>query len=267
MKNMENSGYELVYYHIFTGRGVIPTAAVKLKKGDLTFQNTSTGVDSIDAINNAIRKATSLDVTVNDLIYEYGAPTRIRLTLNVNGWEFVGYGEGRYSIETAVNAYMAALNKSQEEIGKRKIRTEVNFDGHGVLMFLYVKNAETAGKIAKNGILEPEVEETLVQYGSAYCMPHVTLINVKPEEGRKKIALALGTSESNVEYCLELIVDGRRVVEGFKYLPNSYQIFSEKPVPVKVVAIRDMDKIGKGFTIRRFTGKNGHPYGFYVLSK
>lgn len=28
-----------------------------------------------------------------------------------------------------------------------------------------------------------------------------------------------------------------------------------------------MDKIERGFTIRRFSGKNGHPHGFYVPAK
>lgn len=135
-------------------------------------------------------------------------------------------------------------------------------------LFHYVHSPEIARDIRESGLMKPSRERPdslLARMYNSSTKPHINLTDVKPEEGRIKISCEteIGIPEY-INYGLELLVEKRRLIRAFEHLERCYQIFSEEPVPVKVVHIRDMRKIDKGYRIHRFIGKNNLPYGFYI---
>ncbi|MCG8571438.1 MAG: 2-isopropylmalate synthase, partial [Spirochaetes bacterium] len=63
-------GYTLDYHHINSGNSVIPTATVKLKKGEATFQAASTGDGPVDAIFKAIDEIAKINTRLTEYIVQ-----------------------------------------------------------------------------------------------------------------------------------------------------------------------------------------------------
>lgn len=256
------TGYKAVYYHTISGKGIIPSATIRLENEGNIPQSSSVGDKPIDAMFNAMNKVTGLDTSIVEFDYRLtdSRDYSVNLMLRVNGWDFRGHGEGSEAVDAAVNAYLSALNKS---IGARKPRPYSDFDGHGILMFVYVPDADTTRAISVRSYLDPQIElgSMLSGYGRK---PFVNLTDVRPEEGRKAVIAARPQTAQPINYGLEVVVDGRSLKREFWQFPRWFQIFSEEPVPIKVVATREMDKMGRGVRIKRFFDSNGNPHSHYV---
>lgn len=122
-------------------------------------------------------------------------------------------------------------------------------DSDGILqahLFHYVKSEERARAIMQQGMLIPHREE-----GLPLLFPHydpvmrtrVNVTDVRPEEGRRVIAGATGLPEDDIAYGLELLVPASGLVQAVEYLPRAYQMYTQDPVPVKVLRLWNMDRV------------------------
>lgn len=132
------------------------------------------------------------------------------------------------------------------------------------LVYHYINSEERARSIAQSGLMFPSLPE-LSNFVEDECLarPRVNFTDVMPEEGREIISANTSLALENINYCLELLVDSKRLVQRIDFEPRCYQIYTSKPV--KVIALRwwNMDKVKRwiktGHKIER-AFVNGIPY-------
>jgi 2-isopropylmalate synthase len=108
--------YELDYLQVNAGTKTIPTATIRLKKGDETIQESSTGDGPVDACFNAIERAISFKPTLES--YNVRSVTQGRqalgetvIRIRSNGHSFTGRGVSTDIIESSAKAYLQAINQ------------------------------------------------------------------------------------------------------------------------------------------------------------
>jgi 2-isopropylmalate synthase len=112
----EEEFYELQYLHVNAGTDLIPTATVKIKSKEKTFQESSTGDGPVDASFNAIERALDLKLVVES--YNVRSVTSGRQALGEaivrirNGENsFTGRGTSTDIIEASAKAFLQAINQ------------------------------------------------------------------------------------------------------------------------------------------------------------
>ncbi len=110
--------YELDYLQVNAGTFTIPTATIRLKVGEETIQESSTGDGPVDACFNAIERALNLKPTVES--YNVRSVTQGRQALGeaivrIRSEEnsFTGRGVSTDIIEASAKAYVQAINQYQ----------------------------------------------------------------------------------------------------------------------------------------------------------
>jgi 2-isopropylmalate synthase len=109
--------YQLSYLHTSAGTSSIPTATLKLRKGETEIQEAATGDGPVDAVFNAIDRATGLKVRVANyaikaLTQGRDAQGEVTLTLSIHKDEEVhGRGVSTDIIEASAKAYLNGVNK------------------------------------------------------------------------------------------------------------------------------------------------------------
>jgi len=116
-------GYELLYFHVHTGKTILPTATVKLRFKDEEKEAAETGNGPVDAIFKAIDRITGIKTKLEEyLIQAVGsgknAQGEVKLTLNIDGIYQTGRGTSTDIIEASAMAYINALNKYLLSYGK-----------------------------------------------------------------------------------------------------------------------------------------------------
>jgi len=108
--------YSLVYFSVFTGDKVIPTATVKLKRNNSVYQEAATGDGPVDAVYRAIEKITGTPVKL--LSYSITAVTHgkdamggVNITVEKDGKIYRGYGVATDVIEASAHAFINAINR------------------------------------------------------------------------------------------------------------------------------------------------------------
>jgi 2-isopropylmalate synthase len=108
--------YELLYLHVASGTGTLPTASVKMKIKDETHQAAACGDGPVDAAYEAIREATGLSPKLEN--YSIRAVTggkealgEATVRISENGRIFVGRGISTDIIEASAKAYVDAINR------------------------------------------------------------------------------------------------------------------------------------------------------------
>lgn len=111
--------YELEYHHISSGSTVIPTATVRLIKGNENFEEAACGDGPVDAIYKAMDKITGISGTL--LLYNIHAVTggkdalgEVTVKLQPNGNKkkvYLGRGVSTDVLEASAKAYLNAINK------------------------------------------------------------------------------------------------------------------------------------------------------------
>lgn len=123
----------LEYIHTVTGNKVLPTATVRIKKGDKVYQEAACGDGPVDAVYRAIDRVCGLDLTLVD--YSLRAVTGGKdalgeVVVKVKGEGILVSGRGTSTdiIEASAKAYLNAINrflyrcsrKNDEDDGKDK---------------------------------------------------------------------------------------------------------------------------------------------------
>lgn len=109
-------GYILDYHNVNSGNTIIPTATVRLKKGDETFNSASTGDGPIDAIFKSIDEITGIQTKLKEYIVRgvssgKDAQGEVQLSLDINDKNYNGRGSSTDVIEASAKAYLNAINK------------------------------------------------------------------------------------------------------------------------------------------------------------
>jgi 2-isopropylmalate synthase len=108
--------YSLVYFSVFTGDKVIPTATVRLKKKHQVMEEAVTGDGPVDAVYRAIEKITGLNLklltwSTNAVTTGKDAMGSVTLLASRNERTYRGYGVATDVIEASAHAYLNAINR------------------------------------------------------------------------------------------------------------------------------------------------------------
>jgi 2-isopropylmalate synthase len=109
-------GYQLLYFHTYTGNTLIPTGTVKLKKDDLEYTAVAYGDGPVEALFNAIDSALEIKTQLKEFMvqaigHEKDAQGQVKIMLEIEGEEFVGKGSSTDIMEASVLAYLNAINR------------------------------------------------------------------------------------------------------------------------------------------------------------
>lgn len=108
--------YQLTYLHTSAGSSTLPTATLKIKKGDQEVQEAATGDGPVDAVFNAIDRATGFkgkleNYNLKALTQGRDAQGEVSVSLVLNGDEAHGRGISTDIIEASAKAYLNGVNK------------------------------------------------------------------------------------------------------------------------------------------------------------
>ena len=107
--------YSLEYFHIISGSSTIPSATVRLKKGEEILEDASRGDGPVDALYKAIDRITKLSPVLKE--YKITAITggkdaqgEVTVCLEIDGIKVSGKGVSTDIIEASGKAYINAIN-------------------------------------------------------------------------------------------------------------------------------------------------------------
>jgi 2-isopropylmalate synthase len=108
--------FQLNYLHISAGSTTLPTATLKIKKGQIETQEAATGDGPVDAVFNAIDRCTGFkgkleNYSIKALTQGRDAQGEVTVTLSANGDEANGRGVSTDIIEASAKAYLNGVNK------------------------------------------------------------------------------------------------------------------------------------------------------------
>lgn len=111
-------------FQFLSGRKLVSTATVEIKKGDELLVEAATGDGPIDAAFNAIDRATGISLELDD--YSLRAVSEgkdalgeVTVRVSKSDAKFVGRGVSTDIIEASVIAYVNAINKVVNEFGEK----------------------------------------------------------------------------------------------------------------------------------------------------
>ena len=107
--------YKLVYFHIISGSSTIPSATVRIEKGNKIFEDASRGDGPVDALYKAIDRITGLkpvlkEYKINAITGGKDAQGEVAVTLEIGGIRTSGKGVSTDVIEASGKAYINAIN-------------------------------------------------------------------------------------------------------------------------------------------------------------
>lgn len=111
-----SGGYRLKYYHATSGNALIPSATVKLQKGNSEHVASKNGDGPVEAIFKAIDAATGLKTCLKEYIIQAigsgkDARGQVNLLLEIDGLEFAGKGTASDILEASGIAHLNAVNQ------------------------------------------------------------------------------------------------------------------------------------------------------------
>ncbi len=114
--HMSREAYHLAYLHTSAGTSTVPTATLRLRKGEVEYQEAATGDGPVDAVFNAIDRVIGMKVRVENyslkaLTQGRDAQGEVAMTLSINGDEVHGRGVSTDIIEASAKAYLNGVNK------------------------------------------------------------------------------------------------------------------------------------------------------------
>ncbi len=110
------SSFGLEYFNIQSGNVSVPTATVRLKAGAERLEEAATGDGPVDAVFNAIDRATGIAVTLLEFNVHAVTPGRkamgeVSVGVEIKGRRFVGRGASTDILEASARAYLNAVNR------------------------------------------------------------------------------------------------------------------------------------------------------------
>lgn len=115
--------FVLDYIHVSSGNSTVPTATVRLLRGEVVVEEAACGAGPIDAVYRAIDRASGIMVQLQS--YALRAVTggkdalgEVTVRITSKGSDYVGRGMSTDVIEASAKAYVHALNKLVYEQGE-----------------------------------------------------------------------------------------------------------------------------------------------------
>ena len=114
--------YELDYLHTLGGNRVVPTATVRLRRGEQLLEEAASGDGMVDAACRAIDRATGLapemiEYSVRSVTGGKEALGEVVLRVAIDGQTVTGRAVGTDVVEASARAYLQALNRWLMESG------------------------------------------------------------------------------------------------------------------------------------------------------
>jgi 2-isopropylmalate synthase len=111
-----NQGYSLEHLQFTSGTNIVPTATVRLRMQDETYQESGWGDGPVDAAYKAIDLITKvpgrlLEYQIRAITAGKDALGEVTAVVEVDGQRIVGRGSSTDVIEASVRAYLNAINK------------------------------------------------------------------------------------------------------------------------------------------------------------
>jgi 2-isopropylmalate synthase len=111
-----NQGYSLEHLQFTSGTNLVPTATVRLRMQDETYQESGWGDGPVDAAYKAIDLITKvpgrlLEYQIRAITAGKDALGEVTAVVDVDGQRIVGRGSSTDVIEASVRAYLNAINK------------------------------------------------------------------------------------------------------------------------------------------------------------
>lgn len=111
------AAYELEYFNIQSGNTSIPTATVRIRKGDQLFEEAATGDGPVSAIFKAIERATEVNTTLVEYNVHAVTPGKqamgeVSVIVMVEDKRVTGRGASTDILEASAKAYVNALSRS-----------------------------------------------------------------------------------------------------------------------------------------------------------
>jgi 2-isopropylmalate synthase len=111
-----NQGYSLEHLQFTSGTNIVPTATVRLRMQDETYQESGWGDGPVDAAYKAIDLITKvpgklLEYQIRAITAGKDALGEVTAVVEVDGRRIVGRGNSTDVIEASVRAYLNAINK------------------------------------------------------------------------------------------------------------------------------------------------------------
>jgi 2-isopropylmalate synthase len=124
-------GYELAYFYAYTGNKLIPSATIKITRGDEEFVAAETGDGPVDAVFKSIDSALGIKPRLAEFIIQaigFGkdAQGQVKLQLEIDGSLFAGKGLSTDIIEASAFAYLNAINRSLFKNGKNHTKEKIS---------------------------------------------------------------------------------------------------------------------------------------------
>ncbi len=109
-------GYSLEHLQFTSGTNIVPTATVRLRMQDETFQESGWGDGPVDAAYKAIDLITKvpgklLEYQIRAITAGKDALGEVTAAVEIDGQRIVGRGSSTDVIEASVRAYLNAINK------------------------------------------------------------------------------------------------------------------------------------------------------------
>ena len=123
--------YQLTYLHTSAGTTTRPTATLKLKKGEAEVEQAATGDGPVDAVFNAIDRATGFkgkleNYSLKALTQGRDAQGEVTVTVAIGEDEANGRGVSTDVIEASAKAYLNGVNKLLLKHEKKSAKTSFN---------------------------------------------------------------------------------------------------------------------------------------------
>jgi 2-isopropylmalate synthase len=108
--------YLLDYLHFVSGTGLIPSATVRLRREDQTFQDSGTGDGPVEAVYSAIDAITGvkgrlMDYALRAVTQGKDAMGEVSVKVDFDGTVVSGKGTSTDVIEASARAYLSAVNR------------------------------------------------------------------------------------------------------------------------------------------------------------
>ena len=109
-------GYQLSYFHVYTGNTLLPSAAVKILNGGKECIASATGDGPIDALFVAVDTALGINPKLEEYLVHAiaagkNAQGQVKVILNIGGEQYVGRGTSTDITEASLLAYINAINR------------------------------------------------------------------------------------------------------------------------------------------------------------
>jgi 2-isopropylmalate synthase len=119
----EAATYTLEHLQFTSGTALVPTATVRLRRGDATQQESGWGDGPVDAACKAIDQITQVPAALTEYAIRAVTPGtdalgEVTVGVEVAGQRYVGRGSATDVIEASVRAYLHAINKALHRAGR-----------------------------------------------------------------------------------------------------------------------------------------------------